>query len=196
MFNRPLSKLNFVARSNDFIFLQESSILAFCFEENKILKMLLIKKINEIKSEYLVENRLSKILLKSECKIKAFKILKCFYLVKLSLFLTLGCFVSSAFSQATDEPLPTPGFGEILSKMSPMLMMVFFIFYFLVVRPQNKKLIEQQKLLAELKKGDGVLTTGGMHAQVFSIESDHVILEPSVGVKLKFDKTSIASRVG
>ena len=109
--------------------------------------------------------------------------------------------VGDVLAQVSEEmPIETqsfeaPGFGEILSKMSPMLMMVFFIFYFLVVRPQNKKLIEQQKLLGELKKGDNVLTNSGMFAKVFSIESDHVILEPSVGIKLKFEKTSIASRV-
>ncbi len=66
------------------------------------------------------------------------------------------------------------------------------VFYFLMLRPQQKKQ-KQQKLFTEsLKKGDAVVTVGGMHGKIFAFEDNAVLVEVDKGVKLKFEKSSLS----
>ena len=114
-------------------------------------------------------------------------------LVRLALFvfLSAGPLLAQAQSQA---PVKRPGLGEIFSNMLPMILMVFFIFYFLVTRPQKLKEEEHAKLLDSLKKGDMVISSGGVIGRVSGIEDDHILVEVASGVKVKFDKANIARR--
>lgn len=91
-------------------------------------------------------------------------------------------------------PPPAPPFGEVLFKMTPMLAMVFVIFYFMVVRPQNKKILDQQQLITGLKKGDGVITQGGVIGKVISVDNGSVTLEIARDVKVRFEKSSIVRK--
>lgn len=91
--------------------------------------------------------------------------------------------------------LPPPTFAEVISRMSPMLLMVFFVFYFLVIKPQNKKQLDQINLLKNLKKGDNVLTNAGMIGRVAAIENDHLLIEIAKDIKVKFEKNSIQKLV-
>ncbi|NLF25081.1 MAG: preprotein translocase subunit YajC [Deltaproteobacteria bacterium] len=79
--------------------------------------------------------------------------------------------------------------------MSPMILMVFLIFYLLVILPQQKQLKMQEALLTSLKKGEMVLTSSGIIARVAGVENDHVLLEISNGVKVKFERSHIKFRV-
>jgi preprotein translocase subunit YajC len=88
------------------------------------------------------------------------------------------------------------------SSGSPLLMIVWFglliaIFYLLLFRPQRKKQKEHEKLLTELKKGDRVVTTGGMFGTIFAIddEKNRVVIKIGDNMKLEFLKSSIAGRV-
>jgi preprotein translocase subunit YajC len=92
------------------------------------------------------------------------------------------------------DPNQRPGFGDVLFKMLPMFFMVFFIFYFMVIKPQQQKLKSQQDLLQSLKKGDSVVTTGGIIAKVAAIESDHVMLDIAPNVRLKLEPSHVAKR--
>lgn len=74
--------------------------------------------------------------------------------------------------------------------MAPLLI-VFFVFYFLVIRPQSKKQKEHDTMLQELKKGDRVLTAGGFYGRVFAIKDDLVVLTVSENVKLEMAKSAI-----
>jgi len=78
--------------------------------------------------------------------------------------------------------------------MFPMFIMVFFVFYVLVVRPQQQKIRQQQTLLDGLRKGDAAVTTGGMIVRILSVEHDHVQAEIASGVKVKLERDSIARR--
>ena len=69
------------------------------------------------------------------------------------------------------------------------------VFYFFMIRPQQKKQKDQKKFLDELKKGDEVVTIGGLHATIVSVYESTVTVEIEKGLKLKFDKTAIARRV-
>lgn len=68
---------------------------------------------------------------------------------------------------------------------------IFFVFYFFIIRPQTKRQKEIQQKVSELKKGDKVVTGGGMIGVVNSIDEDTVLLEIDSGVKARFQKSSI-----
>jgi preprotein translocase subunit YajC len=69
---------------------------------------------------------------------------------------------------------------------------IIVIFYFFMVRPQQKKQKDQKAFLESIKKGEDVVTIGGMHGKVYSIEEDTVTLEIDKGVKMKFEKSAIS----
>lgn len=69
------------------------------------------------------------------------------------------------------------------------------VFYFFMIRPQQKKQKEQKELLGNLKKGDQVVTIGGIHARVYTVEEAIVTLELDKGVKLTVDKSAIARTI-
>ena len=76
--------------------------------------------------------------------------------------------------------------------MIPLVFM-FAIFYFLLIRPQQKKAKEHRALLEALKKGDQVVTAGGMHGKVTSLDDQVVTLEIAPGVNVKINKGFVAS---
>lgn len=66
------------------------------------------------------------------------------------------------------------------------------VFYFFMIRPQQKKQKEQKSFLESLKRGDKIVTIGGMHGTILSIEGNTVLVEADQGVKLKFEKSAIS----
>ncbi len=71
--------------------------------------------------------------------------------------------------------------------------LVFVIFYFLIIRPQNKKQKETRKMIEAVKKGDKVITAGGVHATVYTVKEKTVILKVDENTKMEFSKSAIAS---
>lgn len=69
------------------------------------------------------------------------------------------------------------------------------VFYFFMIRPQQKKAKEQKELLAGIKKGDEVVTIGGMHGKVYLVDETTVTLDLDKGVKLTFDKSAVSRTV-
>ncbi len=78
----------------------------------------------------------------------------------------------------------------------PMLIAIFAIFYFFLIRPQNKAREEHQKLIGGLKKGDEVVTEGGIFGTIAEVRDDRVLLEVASGVRLAVSKASIQSGAG
>ncbi len=66
------------------------------------------------------------------------------------------------------------------------------VFYFFMIRPQQKKQKEQKVFLENLKRGDKIVTIGGMHGTILSIEGNTVLVEADQGVKIKFEKSAIS----
>ena len=90
---------------------------------------------------------------------------------------------------------PTPE-GQGGGGMASTLIMfgaIFAIFYFMIIRPQNKKAKDREKMLGELQKGDKVITGSGIHGVVNSIDEGTVIVQVSDNVKLKFERSAIAT---
>lgn len=79
------------------------------------------------------------------------------------------------------------------SAWSGMIMIVamIVIFYFFMIRPQNKKQKELRKQREAMKKGDKVITAGGIHGRVKDIKDNIVLMEIAQGVTIKIDKTSV-----
>jgi preprotein translocase subunit YajC len=80
------------------------------------------------------------------------------------------------------------------SGWSSMIFMVAIIgiFYFFMIRPQQKKAKDQKKFVEEVKKGDLVVTIGGAYGRVAEIEDDTFILEFERGARIKFAKSSVS----
>ncbi|MCO6430527.1 MAG: preprotein translocase subunit YajC [Deltaproteobacteria bacterium] len=102
--------------------------------------------------------------------------------------------VYAALVQAQSEIPEQPPFSEVLGKMFPMFIIVFFIFYFMVIKPQTTKVRQQQSLIQSLKKGDTVVTSAGIIGKVAALEEDCVLLDVSNNVRLKVEKDHIARR--
>lgn len=73
-----------------------------------------------------------------------------------------------------------------------MLGLMFVVMYFFMIRPQQKKAKDQKKFIDEVKKGDYIVTIGGLHGRVAEMEGDTFILEAEKGARLRFSKTSIS----
>ena len=74
-----------------------------------------------------------------------------------------------------------------------MLLIMFAIFYFLLIRPQQKRAKQHKALIEALKPGDQVVTAGGIHGKVVSVQESVVTIEISAGVRIKVNRPSIAS---
>ena len=85
--------------------------------------------------------------------------------------------------------------GQTGQAILPLLIMVV-LFYFLLYRPQKKQQKERQVLLNSLKKGQKVLTVGGIYGEIVSLTEDTAVLQVSEKVEMKFARTSIAQVLG
>jgi preprotein translocase subunit YajC len=68
---------------------------------------------------------------------------------------------------------------------------IILIFYFMIIRPQQKRAKEREKMISGIKKGDQVLTTGGIYGEVVGIDEKYVLVEIASNVKVKLDKGSV-----
>jgi preprotein translocase subunit YajC len=81
--------------------------------------------------------------------------------------------------------------------MLPTLIMfgaIFLIMYFLMIRPQQKKQKEQQKMLSELRIGDKVVTSSGMYGSVVSTDDETVLLKVSDNTNIRFLKSAVTQK--
>ncbi len=94
---------------------------------------------------------------------------------------------------ATDGAAGAPGGAGGLIQMLVPLALVIVIFYFLIIRPQNKKQKETQNMLNAMKKGDKIVTIGGIHGIIQSVDETTVIVKVDENAKIKFLKSAIAN---
>lgn len=72
------------------------------------------------------------------------------------------------------------------------LVLIFAVFYFLLIRPQRKRQKQQQELMGALKRGDKVVTAGGIYGVVESVSEDSVIIKVESGATMRVAKSSVA----
>jgi len=76
--------------------------------------------------------------------------------------------------------------------MIGFLVLMFALFYFVMIRPQRKKQKEHQHMTEELKRGDRVITLGGIYGQIESISEDSVVIKVESEMKIRMTRNSIA----
>jgi preprotein translocase subunit YajC len=87
--------------------------------------------------------------------------------------------------QGADAPNP-------LVSLMPLILM-FVVFYFLLIRPQQKKQKEHQRMLSEIKKNDEVITSGGVHGTIVNIKDKTYSLRVDDNVKIEVSKSAISA---
>lgn len=87
--------------------------------------------------------------------------------------------------------------GAPATDVSSFILLIGFvvIFYFFLIRPQNKRAKEQRELIANLKKGDEVITNGGILGRISKVTDDFIVVEISDNVEVTLQKSYIASIV-
>ena len=110
----------------------------------------------------------------------------------LSLGLIVGLLIGAVFMGGC-APAGEPG-GGLNAPMIIFLLLIFGIFYFLMIRPQRKKQKEHQKLVEELRKGDRVITAGGIYGVIESLSEDSVIMKVESGATMRVARRSIVSK--
>lgn len=88
------------------------------------------------------------------------------------------------------------GLGGILGGPLPMLVLMFAIFYFLLIRPQQKKQKTHKAMLEALKKGDKVWTNGGILGSIVDIDGDNLTIEIATGVNVVIKRGFVADKDG
>jgi len=104
--------------------------------------------------------------------------------VTFTAFLALMATSTSAF--AADAA------GGGFSQLVPLIL-IMVIFYFLLIRPQQKRVKEHKSMVDSLKKGDKVITNGGIFGQIIDVKDDHMKVEIADGVRIKIQRDSIVS---
>ncbi len=100
-----------------------------------------------------------------------------------SLFQTLNLLQTGA---------PAGGSGQLISTLV-MFGMVFLIFYFLIIRPQNKRQKETKAMLEQLKKGDKVQSIGGIRGTIKTVKEDSILVTVDGNTDLEFVRSAIAN---
>jgi preprotein translocase subunit YajC len=98
-------------------------------------------------------------------------------------------FLAQQAPPAGSPAAPSPG---LLPSFLPLVFMAV-IFYFLLIRPQQRRQKEQQQLLANLKTGDKVITSSGIHGLIANVKDSTVLLKIADNVKIEVEKSSVAS---
>jgi len=88
-----------------------------------------------------------------------------------------------------------PNQGEGPGLMSNVILFgsIILIFYFMIIRPQQKRAKERQKLIDSMKKGDKVITSGGMYGTIAGLDEKTVLVEIADKIKVKLDRSAIAT---
>ncbi|MFC1222953.1 preprotein translocase subunit YajC [Pedobacter sp. BG31] len=87
--------------------------------------------------------------------------------------------------------LQAAGGSSTLTTIVPMVL-IMVVFYFFMIRPQVKKAKDHKKLVEELKKGDKIVTTAGIHGRIADMNETTFLIEVEGGVKIRFDKSAVS----
>jgi preprotein translocase subunit YajC len=94
---------------------------------------------------------------------------------------------------AQTQPATPQGPGSLLGSPFVMMGLMVVMFYFLLIRPQQRQRKEQAARIAALQAGDKVVTTAGIHGIVHNVKEHTVVVKVAEGTMLEFDKPAIAT---
>ena len=105
------------------------------------------------------------------------------------LLITVLVFIGGCYPTTTGGE---EGGGTSTIYMIVFLVLIFAMFYFLMIRPQRKRQKQQQQMMEELKRGDRVITSGGIYGQIESVSEDSVVIKVESGATMRVAKGSVA----
>lgn len=94
-------------------------------------------------------------------------------------------FISPAYAQAASQPSPLVTFGPLVA--------IFVIFYFLIIRPQNKKQKEHREMVAAVSVGDEIVTAGGILGKVTAVGEQFLDVEIAGNVTVKLQRHTVSA---
>ncbi len=102
----------------------------------------------------------------------------------------MSFFISDAIAAAgaTVSPQQADGTFSLI-----MIAAIFVLFYFMLIRPQNKRAKEHRELISRLKKGDEIVTSGGILAKVVSLDEQYVKISLAEGVEINIQKGAVVA---
>ena len=98
-------------------------------------------------------------------------------------------FIPSALAQTSGAA--APGGASFIVQLLP-LVLIFAVFYFLLIRPQQKKMKDHRTKIDAVKKGDQVITAGGLLGKVLRVDENYADVEIAQGVKVKVVKSTLS----
>ena len=101
----------------------------------------------------------------------------------ITLALIAGCFPAEGEEE-----------GGSIAPMIIFLVLIFGLMYFLMIRPQRKRQKEHQELMAEIRRGDKIITSGGIYGVIESTSDDNVVIRVESGATMRVARASIASK--
>ena len=99
----------------------------------------------------------------------------------------MSFFISDAMAAAEGQPDPLMSFLP--------LVLIFVVFYFLLIRPQQKRQKEHRNMISSLKKGDRIITSGGLHGRITGIDDTTLTLEIADKVRVKVARSNVSAMV-
>lgn len=90
---------------------------------------------------------------------------------------------------------PQPEASNPLAMFLP-LVLIFLVFYFFIIRPQKKKEDNRKKMIEAVRKGDKVVTIGGIHGTVMQVDETSVLLQADTNTKLRVEKNALSNVSG
>ena len=100
----------------------------------------------------------------------------------------MSFFIESAFAQSGGEGGP----GGMLATFAPLIL-IFVVFWFLLIRPQQKKAKEHRAMVGAISKGDEVVTSGGLLGRVISVGDAFLTVEVAEGTEVRVQRSSVAN---
>ena len=100
--------------------------------------------------------------------------------------------LSATFLLLLDAATSSPQAPSPITQFAPLIF-IGVIFYFLLIRPQQKQRKEQQKLIESIKTGDKVVTSAGIHGMISNVKERTVLLKVADNVKIEIDKAAVAT---
>lgn len=103
-------------------------------------------------------------------------------------------FIATAYAMGAAGGGAAQGGGGGISSLI-MMVVIFGIFYFILIRPQQTKMKEHKKMLEAVKKGDEIVTAGGIYGTVEGVNNDTLTVKIAEGVKVKITRGSVGDIV-
>ncbi len=96
--------------------------------------------------------------------------------------------IQDALAATTATPAQPDGTYSLL-----MLVAIFVLFYFMLIRPQNKRAKQHRELIGQLKKGDEIVTSGGIVAKVVHLSDNYIKIALAEGVEVNLQRSAVSS---